>query len=153
MALTAELKYLQWQDLYERERPFQLFIDLPPDAEDRRVSNLVFEKHHVPIVDIRSRYNQFSLDTHGFMIRKHQTAMKDFTDREAVESIYLPEVEEILRSNLDGVDGCFVFNWRLRNTDPEVPGQIDLNDPTDFRRPATHLHIEGDTKIKAQLLF
>ncbi|RSM15099.1 hypothetical protein CDV31_005180 [Fusarium ambrosium] len=87
MTLTAELKYLKWQDL-------------------------------------------------------HRTSFENFKDREAVESLYLPEVEEILRSNLDGVDGCFVFNWRLRNTEPELPGEIDLNDPTDFRRPATHLHVD-----------
>ncbi|RSM12642.1 hypothetical protein CEP52_002298 [Fusarium oligoseptatum] len=96
MTLTAELKYLKWQDL-------------------------------------------------------HRTSFENFKNREAVESLYLPEVEEILRSNLDGVDGCFVFNWRLRNTEPELPGEIELNDPTDFRRPATHLHVASVlNRIKLQ---
>jgi hypothetical protein len=109
-AITAELKYLQWQELYEKERPFQLFIDLPPDAKDCRVSNLVFERHDVEIADIRDSQDQFSIDTHGFMVRTHKTGVAEFTNRRLIKEAYLSEVEEMLRSTLDGVDRCFVFN-------------------------------------------
>lgn len=34
-----------------------------------------------------------------------------------------------------------MFRTQLRNTEPELPGEIDINNPTEFRWPATHLHI------------
>lgn len=77
----------------------------------------MFEKHHVEVTDIRGAQEQFSIDTHGFMVVNQKTAVANFSDPQLVKEQYLPEVEALLRSALDGVDRCFVFNWRVRQSE------------------------------------
>ena len=52
-ALTITLKFLLWQPLYATEKPFQIFINIPPDAPDVRDTNLVFENVDLPVQDVR----------------------------------------------------------------------------------------------------
>jgi hypothetical protein len=47
--------------------------------------------------DIRGRGHQYTLDTTGFQIFKHQSIEKDFTDDEQVKKVYYPETEELLK--------------------------------------------------------
>jgi hypothetical protein len=56
-----------------------------------------------------------SLDQHGFIYRQQKTNVKDFTQRALVEKFYLPEVESILREELQGADRIFFFDWRVRS--------------------------------------
>ena len=111
--LDITLKFLDWQELYSNEKPFQIFIDIPDDAVDQRGSNLVFKDIQVPLKDVRTMPDHFSLDDNGFIYRKHKTNISDLADRETVETIYLPEVESILRKEMEGVDRVFFFDWRV----------------------------------------
>lgn len=113
--LSVNLKFLQWQPLYETEKPFQLFVNIPPEAADQRTTNLVFEDVTLPIQDVRELDNDWSIDEKGFVYRRHasKATLEDFASRTAVEEIYLPEVEELLRSELEGVDRVFFFDWRV----------------------------------------
>jgi len=52
------------------------------------------------------------IDTHGFMIHYHQSAVPDFQNRTEVEDLDLSEIEALLRSTLERVDKVFIFNWR-----------------------------------------
>src|ERR1700754_4130329 len=79
--VQASLKFLQWQSLYEVEKPFQIFINIPDHVKDRRTTNLVFEDCQVMIKDVRGHSHDFTLDYHGFMYRIHETSMKNVTDR------------------------------------------------------------------------
>lgn len=47
--------------------------------------------------DIRGRERQYTLDTTGFQIFKHQSIEKDFTDDEQIKKVYYPETEELLK--------------------------------------------------------
>jgi len=47
----------------------------------------------VAIHDGRELLSKFSLDTNGFVLTEHETAVKDFYDSDEVESVYYPEVE------------------------------------------------------------
>lgn len=47
--------------------------------------------------DIRGREHQYTLDTTGFQIFKHQSIEKDFTDDEQIKKVYYPETEELLK--------------------------------------------------------
>ena len=125
--VTAKLKFLSPLPLYETEKPFQIFTNIPPEAPDQRTTNLVFEDHAVQITDIRSLPEKvlkrdFTLDQKGFMYEKHKTKMKreDFEDREMVERVYLPEVEDLIRKELKGreVGKVFIFDWRVRPLPP-----------------------------------
>jgi hypothetical protein len=108
--LNVTLKFLEWQQLYEEEKPFQIFINIPKDAEDQRDTNLVFEDAEVHIEDVRTSERNFSLDETGFQFEKHVTSVKDFTNRKTVDEIYLPELEKLLRSKVDGIDRVFFFD-------------------------------------------
>jgi hypothetical protein len=111
--LLVSLAFLKWQSLYELEKPFQLFVNIPPDAKDQRTTNLVFEKSTVPICDVRDIDMDWSIDKKGFIYRRHLTEFKDFENRSAVENVYLPQVEALLKKELDGVDRIFFFDWRV----------------------------------------
>ncbi|MCJ1393440.1 hypothetical protein MMC18_006315 [Xylographa bjoerkii] len=141
--VNVTLKFLKWQDLYESEKPFQIFINIPKDADDLRDTNLVFENVSLPIRDIRNYPHQISLDGNGFIYLKHVTNVTMFSNREVVEREYLPEIEALLKSKLDDVDRVFCFDWRLRKNAPEIEGTvINMNDPTEWLRPAVHVHID-----------
>ena len=158
--VQGSLSFLHWQDLYEWEKPFQIFIDIPEDAEDQRDTNLVFKQERLTIFDVRGLATKFSLDDNGFIYRRHEMGHVDFSSRKAVDQSYLPEVEQLLRKELEGVDRVFIFDWRvckedlglvpygdtdksqLRINAPEVEGTVvDLNNPADWLRPAVQVHI------------
>ena len=111
--LEVTLKFLDWQELYSREKPFQIFIDVPDDAVDQRSSNLVFRNVEVPLKDVRTVPEDFSLDVNGFVYRKYKSSFSNILNRDTVETTYLPEIEAILRQELLGVDRIFIFDWRV----------------------------------------
>jgi len=111
--LIATLKFLDWQELYETEKPFQIFINIPDEAEDKRTSNLVFEDVEVAVHDVRGREKDFDLDTNGFRFLKHSSILDDFHSKALIEDIYLPEVEALLRKEVEDVDKVFFFDWRV----------------------------------------
>ena len=121
--VQASLSFLHWQDLYEREKPFQIFIDIPEDAEDQRDTNLIFKQERLTIVDIRGLATNFSLDDNGFIYRHHEMGHVDFSSRKAVDQNYLPQVEKLLRKELEEVDRVFIFDWRVCT---EGPGRRSL---------------------------
>jgi hypothetical protein len=47
--------------------------------------------------DIRGTEDQYTLDTTGFEIYKHESVEKDFLDDEQIKRVYYPEVEELLK--------------------------------------------------------
>ena len=110
----AKLLYLDWQDLYNTEKPFQIFSSLPDHAlPNARTSNLVFKEGDTEVIyDARGMESAFRLDKHGFAFRCHRTQMKNFEDAEAMESLYLPELEALIRSEVESVDQVYFFDWR-----------------------------------------
>jgi hypothetical protein len=114
--VQVTLKFLQWQPLYETEKPFQIFIDIPDDAEDKRNTNLVFEDVPLKVQDVRALGEIRSIDEKGFIYRKHKSSVSNFSNRKSVDETYLPEIEVLLRSQLDEVDRVFFFDWRVSGT-------------------------------------
>ncbi|KIY02876.1 uncharacterized protein Z520_01341 [Fonsecaea multimorphosa CBS 102226] len=143
-AIIAPLKFLKWLRLYETEKPFQVFINIPEDAQDQRTTNLAFHSVEVHIQDVRNfPPHYFSLDKHGFMYRQQKLDAAHIADRDKVEELYLPEMEALLKAELGDVDRIFFFDWRLRMNAPEIEGTvIDLNDLTTWLRPALHVHVD-----------
>lgn len=157
--LSAKLKFLKWQALYDTERPFQIFINIPAHVKDQRTTNLVYEDVDVQIADVRSHSENFDLDKDGFRYLTHTTTLQDFSQRQVVEDRYLPEIEKLLRKHVEDVDRVYFFDWRvsqnapesfhhvlnltqLRKNAPEIEGSIiNLNDLTNWLRPALHVHV------------
>lgn len=142
-SVKASIKYIKWQELYEKEKPFQIFIDIRKDAVDQRYHNLVFENKQETFFNIRGREQEFRLDDHGFAYHHHHFNFDDYEDRVSVESSYLPQVESFIRNEVEEVDKVFFFDWRLRHSGSYPKGtEIDLNDPTDWLLPSIHAHID-----------
>ena len=113
--VTAKLQYLKRLPLYQKEKPFQLFVPVDEDAADPRSTNIEFETKEQTFVDIRDRLSEYSLDSHGFQVGVHPTALDlaSFGNRDMVESQYFAEVEEILKTIDGGYDKVFIFDWRV----------------------------------------
>jgi hypothetical protein len=47
--------------------------------------------------DIRGSEDNYTLDTTGFQVVKHESKEKDFADDEHIKSVYYPEIEDILK--------------------------------------------------------
>ena len=120
------LKFLKWQPLYEIEKPFQIFINIPDHVEDKRTTNLVFEDVKVSASDVRTCQTNFNLDHHGFQYCHHSSAVEDFSMRDVVEKWYLPEMEMLLKNKLEGVDRVFFFDWRVTEIRVRIPQEPDL---------------------------
>ncbi|KAJ5160565.1 uncharacterized protein N7482_007569 [Penicillium canariense] len=140
-------RYLKWQDLYTIEKPFQVLIDLPNDAEDKRQSNIEFyDGPEVDITDVRGITHGPEIDTHGFTYLQHDSCLEPghFLDKGMVQSKYLPECEVLLRHILDGVDEVHFFNWLVRDTSsvPAEGKQVDINDPLARVGAARVAHID-----------
>ena len=111
---VVTFQHIVWKDLYLKEKPFQLFLDIPADAPDQRKTNVEFEHREIAVQDIRQKKEAFGLDSHGFMVRRSST-LSNLVDLNttSVESIYLPAIEEFLRAEVEGVDRVFFFDWRV----------------------------------------
>jgi len=111
--LQASIRFLQWSPLYEKERPFQIFTDLLPDAKDQRKTNLLWDEKDITVEDFRDRADEFQLDTHGFTTRKIP-GFTELPDKETIERKYIPAVRQMLQDELEDVGTVFVFDWRVR---------------------------------------
>ena len=71
--------------------------------------------HDVQIRDGRSIQDHFRLDTHGFMLARHRSAVPDFHDKETVERLYPPEAVALIQ-RLTGADHVVPRGWMIRTS-------------------------------------
>jgi hypothetical protein len=111
----VDLSFLKRLELYQYEKPFEIYMDIPSDAPDQRAKNTKFEWKNQLIQDIRGRSDQFSLDEHGFAIRHFAATLDphEISHKLDVEDHYLPEVERLIRKEICDVDQVFFFDWRV----------------------------------------
>ena len=112
---VSNIKYIKFLELYKREKPFSILIDIPKNAPDQRYTNVVYEDREETFHDVRGKEQTFSLNDHGFTYRHHNFEFDDYEDREAVEAGYLPKVEQFIRAEVEDVDKVFFFDWRVWN--------------------------------------
>lgn len=114
MTTQASFDYLKPLDLYARQKPYEVFIPLS-NFSDPTVprTNLEFETKEVLVHDARDKETEFSLDEHGFCFTTHKTHVASFSDREGIETQYIPEVQSLLRAHIPGVKRLFSFDWRV----------------------------------------
>lgn len=59
--------------------------------------------------------DHFTLDTHGFLLGKHRSAIADFHDKAAVDASYLAEVEQLV-TRLSGATRTAAQGWMIRTS-------------------------------------
>ena len=101
-----KLMYLQWDDKFEQEKPYQIVSENIPELDGLARSNIQMgEGPEELIEDIRGRECTFSLDQNGFRIIKHQFPSIDYQSNDDVENIYKPEIERLLKEQVCALFG------------------------------------------------
>jgi hypothetical protein len=124
----------------------------PPAGVPSRSGKYV--QQSVAIRDGREILGLLSLDTNGFVLTEHETAVKDFYDPEEVKSIYYPEVERLIKW-ITGAERVVVFDHIVRNPVLAERGEKGARGPAKFvhndysfksgpRRVRDHLQEEAD---------
>jgi hypothetical protein len=116
------------------EKPRTYTYNPPPLGEP--MSTVVSEPHTVAIYDARPVLPQVSLDREGFDLIRFEPAATDFSDDEAVQAAYYPEVERAVK-DATGADRVFIFDHTVRR---HIPGTYD--DRIGPRQPVARIHVD-----------
>lgn len=82
----------------------------------RRRSSGTLEWRRVNIYDGRPLAGGFSFEQNGFLFVKHETAVKDLFDPQQLETVYYPEVAQLIKQ-ASGAARVVVFDHTLRSGD------------------------------------
>lgn len=74
-----------------------------------------YDSHVVPIRNGRPVQDTFRMEIHGFEILPHPSAVVDFTDKDEVDAVYVPEVVEFVKART-GADEIASRGWVLRRS-------------------------------------
>ena len=69
----------------------------------------------VKVRDGREIKRHFTLDTHGFVLADHMSAVSDFYDKDEVDRLYQDEVAEAVKA-LTGASFVAPGGWMIRNS-------------------------------------
>ena len=102
------------------------------------------ERHVVPIYDLRPQTGALSLDHEGFELRRHETAARDLYDDAALEQVYYPEIEALLRAAI-GASRVVIFDATRRSD-----GGAGAKNRDGLRGPASRVHVDYTEKSGPQ---
>ncbi len=94
------------------------------------------EDRTVTIRDMRPLADGLSLDRQGFELHHHETAVDDLYDDAAIEDVYEPEIEALLKA-ATGADRVVIFDHTRRSD--AVRGAAN---PDGARGPASRVHVD-----------
>jgi hypothetical protein len=94
----------------------------------RRRSSGAYEQREVEIRNGRPLVHELDLDVQGFRLVRHDTAVRDFFDREALPAAYYPEVEKLVKQ-CSGASRVHIFDYTLRSGDEEEREQKLIREP------------------------
>ena len=93
-----------------------------------RTQSARFERHVVPIMDARPMRESFGLETSGFVLADHPTAVKNFLDANELRTVYYPEMEKLIAAE-SGASRVHVFDHTLRSGDEEARNALKIREP------------------------
>jgi hypothetical protein len=102
------------------------------------------ERHVVPIHDLRPLAGSLSLDEEGFELRRHESAVRDLYDDDAIDKVYYPEIEALLRE-VTGASRVVIFDATRRSD-----GGSGAQNRDGLRGPATRVHVDYTEKSGPQ---
>lgn len=103
-----------------------------------------YEVYPVKIRDGRPIKDRFNLDTHGFVLAEHRSAVTDFFDRELVDKIYAGEVTDVVK-RLTGADHVAHRGWMVRTSGDLAKHQREVVGYTHqggVQPPASDAHVD-----------
>ena len=112
---TVRLRYIRPLPLYEKEKPYYIFANIPPGFKR---SNLEYEYGHEQVIsDVRGYEPNFTLQEHGFVYRPWIPPQLNWEDEQEIVGKYIPSVKALIADVLDigkSLRRCEVFDWRVR---------------------------------------
>lgn len=125
------------------------YIPEPGHGEVRRTG--FYAPYNVPIRNGRAVARDLSLDRHGFVLARHDTAVVDFHDPEEIAGVYYPEMESLVKA-ATGATRVQVFDHNLRTDggveraarDRSTPVRMVHNDYTARSGPQRVRDLMGD---------
>ena len=94
------------------------------------------ERRRVQVRDMRRIADLLSLDRQGFLLVRHETAVEDLYDDEAIATVYDRELKALL-AEVTGADRVAVFDHTRRSDSAEGAAN-----PDGFRQPADRVHVD-----------
>lgn len=127
MSIEARIKYVV---------PGEKAIFYP---SDRARSYWPGEEHVVRIENMREHLDALSLERNGFVLVKHMSAVKNFSDPQEIRTTYYGEMQE-LAARLLGAEKVIVFGDVVRS---------DSTDTSEGRQPAYGAHVDyGERTVR-----
>jgi hypothetical protein len=90
--VEAELNYLGSTADRPRYYAYERTENDPPTV-------MPYEPHRMQIHDLRPIQHELSLDTQGFALGEHRSAVRDFWDDNEVRRVYYPEAEALSKAS------------------------------------------------------
>jgi hypothetical protein len=122
------LKYVEGTLNYladRTEKPVNYMYTPPPGVPQRTGR---YTPHTVPIYDGRAIIEQITLDTHGFLLTRHETKVANFYDEQEVKAVYYPEVEQLVKE-VTGAVKVVVFDYNVRCAPMAQRGENGAREP------------------------
>ena len=137
----AALQYLQKLNLYNHEKPYQLYVtprqDFDPNTQP--VNNLEFEtREGILIQDLRQMHTKADINMCEFQVTPHESAVREFSCTADIQA-YRDETELLLQRTLEAVHVKY-YDTVLRKNVTFERDQIDSADPLRIEGPARGLH-------------
>lgn len=111
----VRLHFLRPLPLYDEEKPYYIFADIP---EEFPRGNLEYEDGPEQLIsDVRGHEHEFSLQQQGFMYRSWIPPKLNWEDEQEIVGKYIPSVQTLLAEILDlgeALKRNEVFDWRVR---------------------------------------
>ncbi|KAK1086125.1 hypothetical protein LTR33_001720 [Friedmanniomyces endolithicus] len=119
--VDVQLTYLKDDPLYKTVKPLQV---TPNFADTAHKTNVQLEPGQPETLhDVRDLggkpLGDFTLDDHGFKYVNAPTAFKDWDSQPKIAQAYLPELEALLRREIDGCDEILFYDARIRQEGDE----------------------------------
>ena len=110
MDKSIKLSYLQWQDKYLVEKPYDVFIPESEDVPEENATNLAFNLGDEVIRDIRSSSTKFTLAEHGFTTCRIEMSPYLFSRT----GDHIPDTCELVKAAM-GAETVIPFLWTVRH--------------------------------------
>ncbi|CAK4031587.1 hypothetical protein AC579_6754 [Lecanosticta acicola] len=113
--VQVRLQYLKDDPIYSTQKPLQI---TPNFLDKEHKTNVQLAPGEVETIsDVRGKEHQFSLDANGFQYVHAPTQFKDWSSQPKIAHDYLPELESLLRKEIDGCDEIMFYDARIRHSD------------------------------------
>jgi len=109
--IAVSLQYLVDDPLYLESKPVQV---TPPFPKDTRTNVRLSAGPKETLHDVRGREKEFTLDGNGFCYVNAPTSFTSWSSQPAIARDFLPEVEALLKREIEGCDEVIFYHARIR---------------------------------------